>query len=134
MLTLRLQKRAHPNRSATKRNGVNSTPRAMLELEHALMAGRIMDARSEILRRLEALRDMPGLHASERLSIQDALSSLRSLEREEVRYADEKHRKAAKLALEKLGPESARRNNSVRRGDTRRAGCGCAGSKACGIR
>jgi hypothetical protein len=76
--------------------------KAMVELEHALMMGRIMDARSEILRRLETLRDMPGLHEPERRAIQNALSSLRSLEREEARYADEKHREAAKLALEKL--------------------------------
>ena len=75
---------------------------AVLELDHALLAGRIMDARSEVLRRLEALRDIPGLHEHERQAIQDALSGLRSLEREEVRYADEKHREAAKLALEKL--------------------------------
>src|ERR1700722_17590762 len=75
---------------------------AMLELEHALMAGRIMDARSEILRRLETLRDMPGLHEPERQAIQDALSGLHSLEREEVRSADEKQREAARLALGKL--------------------------------
>jgi hypothetical protein len=74
---------------------------AMLELEHGLMDGRIVDARREILSRLEILRDMPGLHEHERQAIQDALSGLRSLERE-VRYADEKHREAAKLALEKL--------------------------------
>jgi hypothetical protein len=66
------------------------------------MAGRIMDARSEILRRLEMLRDMPGLHEPERQAIQDALSGLRGLEREEVRFADEKHREAAKLALCRL--------------------------------
>jgi hypothetical protein len=76
--------------------------RAMVELEHALMAGRILDARSEILTRLEMLRNMPGLHEPERQAIQDALSSLRSLEREEARYAGEKHREIAKLALEKL--------------------------------
>jgi hypothetical protein len=76
--------------------------RAMVELEHALMAGRIMDARSEILTRLEMLRDMPGLHEPERQAIQDALSALRSLEREEVRYVNEKHREAARLALDRL--------------------------------
>jgi hypothetical protein len=87
--------------------------RAMLELEHALMAGRIMDARSEILRRLEILRDIPGLHGTERQAIQDALSGLRSIEREEVRCADERHREAATLALEKLrstGPMIERLN------------------------
>ena len=76
--------------------------RAMLELEHALMTGRIMDARREILSRLEILRDMPGLHEHERQAIQEALSGLRGVEREEVRYADEQIEDAAKLALEKL--------------------------------
>jgi hypothetical protein len=88
---------------------------AMLELEHALMAGRIMDARSEILRRLELLRGMPGLHEPERQAIQDALSGLRSLEREEVRFADQKHIEAAKLALGRLrsvGPMIERLNAS----------------------
>lgn len=75
---------------------------AMIELEHALMAGRIMDARSEILLRLEILRDIPGLHAPERQAIQDALSGLRSLEREEIRFTDEKHKEVARLALERL--------------------------------
>jgi hypothetical protein len=87
---------------------------AMVELEHALMAGRIMDARSEILRRLEMLRGMPGLHESERQAIQDALSGLRDIERE-VRQAEEKHRKAAKLALGRLrsiGPKIERLNAS----------------------
>jgi hypothetical protein len=89
--------------------------RAMLELEHALMAGRIMDARSEILRRLETLRDIPGLHEPERQAIRDALSGLRSIEREEVRYTDQKHREAAQLALEKLrsiGPALERLKSS----------------------
>jgi hypothetical protein len=76
--------------------------RAMLELEHALMAGRIMGARSEILRRLETLRDIPGLHEHERQAIQDALSGLNGLEREEIRYVGERQREAAKLALDKL--------------------------------
>jgi RNA polymerase-interacting CarD/CdnL/TRCF family regulator len=75
---------------------------AMLELSHALMAGRIMDARSEILRRLEKLRDMPGLHEVERQAIQDALSGLRTLERVEAGYASKSHQEAAKSALEKL--------------------------------
>jgi hypothetical protein len=42
------------------------------------------------------------LHQPERQAIQDALSVLRSLEREEVRYAEEKQKEVAKLALEKL--------------------------------
>ena len=88
--------------------------RAMVELEHALMSGRIMEARSEILLRLEALIDMLFLHAPERQAIQDALSGLRSIEREEAIYVAEEHRKAAKLALEKLrsiGPAIERAGN-----------------------
>jgi hypothetical protein len=45
---------------------------------------------------------MPGLHERERQAIQDALSGLRGLEREEVRRADEKIKETAKIALERL--------------------------------
>jgi hypothetical protein len=38
---------------------------AMLELKHALMAGRILEARNEIAARIEKLRDIPGLHEKE---------------------------------------------------------------------
>jgi hypothetical protein len=89
--------------------------RAMLEVEHASIAGRIMDARGEILRRLKALKNLPGLHGPERLSIKDALSNLYGLEREEARYADEKRKEAAKLALGRLrsmGPIMERLNAS----------------------
>jgi hypothetical protein len=75
---------------------------AVLELEYALMAGHIMAARSEILRRLEALENIPGLHESERQCIQCAFSTLRTLEREEIRAAGEKQTEVAKLALVKL--------------------------------
>ena len=66
---------------------------AMLELEHSLMAGRLQDARPEILKRIEKLRDMPGLHREERQAVEDALSGLRMLEREEERYAAAQHAK-----------------------------------------
>ncbi len=49
---------------------------AMLEFQHSLMAGRISDARAEIMARIEKLRDIPGLHAVERQAIEDALSGL----------------------------------------------------------
>ena len=75
--------------------------RALLELEHAKMAGRIGDARIEIAARLEKLRDMPGLHAAERQAIEDALSALNSLERTENRY-EENERRIAEAAIEKL--------------------------------
>jgi hypothetical protein len=72
---------------------------AMLELEHAKMAGRIQDTRTEIAARIEKLNDMPGPHAQERQAIEDALNSLRTLEREEGRHeADE--RRVAEAALE----------------------------------
>jgi hypothetical protein len=67
---------------------------AMLELDHAAIAGRIMDARSEILRRLKALKGIPGYEA-ERLSMEDALSGLRGLEWGEAQYQDERQRQAA---------------------------------------
>jgi hypothetical protein len=75
---------------------------ALLELEHALVHGRIGDARSEIARRLEILSTMPGLHGYERGAIQDALANLRVIEREEVRYADNEQRRLAERALERL--------------------------------
>jgi hypothetical protein len=74
---------------------------AMVELEQAKIAGRIGDARTEIAARIEKLRDLPGLHAEETLALEDALNSLRSLEREDEREkADE--RRIAEAALEKL--------------------------------
>ena len=87
---------------------------AMLELQHSLMAGRILDARTEITERVEKLCGMPGLHAEERHAIEDALSGLRSLEREEIRYAKDQQRKLAQEALEKLrsiGPKIAQRES-----------------------
>lgn len=75
---------------------------AVLELEQALMAGRITDARAEITKRVEALRVIPGLHVEELQAIEDALNNLRSLEREDVKLAAEEHRKKARAALERL--------------------------------
>ena len=75
---------------------------AILELQQSLLAGRISEARAEITKRIEKLFGMPGLHAEERQAIDDALSGLRSLEREEVRYAEDQQQKLAQEALEKL--------------------------------
>jgi hypothetical protein len=61
---------------------------AMMELANAKIAGRIGDARIEIAARLEKLRDMPDLHTDERQAIDEALTSLHSLERDEERAAD----------------------------------------------
>jgi len=76
---------------------------AMLELTHSLMAGRIMDARNEILKRLEILRDVPGMHQTERQAIQDALSGLRGLEKEELQYANDKQREASRAGFARRG-------------------------------
>ena len=75
---------------------------ALTELQHSLMAGRIREARTAILDRIEKLREIPGLHSEERQAIQDALSSLRFLEREDVQRTAEIERQAAQEALEKL--------------------------------
>ena len=75
--------------------------RALLELEHAKMAGCIGDARTEIATRIEKLRDLPGLHADERQAMEDALNALRSLERTEERH-EENERRIAEGAIEKL--------------------------------
>jgi hypothetical protein len=83
--------------------------RAMLELEQAKMRGRIGDARTEIAARLEKLREIPILHTEEKRAIEDALTGLRILEREDDEArADE--RRIAEAALEKLriiGPKLA---------------------------
>jgi hypothetical protein len=74
---------------------------ALLELEHAKMAGRIGNARIEIATRIEKLCGLPGLHAVERQALSDALTGLRALEREEARY-EENERRIAETAIEKI--------------------------------
>jgi len=71
---------------------------ALLELKPSLMSGRIADARGEIEKRIASLRDMPGIHDDERQAIEDALSSLCTLEREDVKYQAEEQRKQAEAA------------------------------------
>ena len=61
---------------------------AMMELANAKIAGRIGEARVEIAARLEKLRDIPDLYTEERLAIDEALTGLYSLERDEERVAD----------------------------------------------
>jgi hypothetical protein len=68
---------------------------ALMELEHSLMAGRIKDARAEVLNRVEKLKSIPGLHAEEKQAIEDAVSGLRSLEHIEAEHV-------ANEALQKL--------------------------------
>jgi hypothetical protein len=81
---------------------------ALLELEHLKMTGRIADARAGISARLEVLKNIPGLHREEQQSISDALSMLRTLEREEARFAQSEKKDLAEAALRKLQPIAPR--------------------------
>jgi hypothetical protein len=65
--------------------------KALMELEHAKMRGRIGEARAQIRSRVEELKGIPCLHSAEYQAIEDALSALRFLEREEDR-CDENQR------------------------------------------
>ena len=76
--------------------------KAILELEHAKMRGRIGDARAQIRSRVEKLQDIPGLHSEERQAIDDALNALRFLEREEDRYDEKERRETLGVAANKL--------------------------------
>jgi hypothetical protein len=75
---------------------------AMLELKHALMAGRILEARTSIAARIEKLQGMPGLHGRELQALADALCNLRTLERIELHANVEQHREAVRNTLEKV--------------------------------
>jgi hypothetical protein len=75
---------------------------ALVELNHAKMRGRIGDARSEIIARVEQLKSKPDLHAREDQAIDDALTALKFLEREEDRYDENQRRKALDTALRKI--------------------------------
>ena len=88
--------------SHDKQHWVELYRTALTELEHAKMAGRIGDARTEIAARLEKLHGIPGLHEEERQAITDALSGLKSLEREDAEYEAAEERRIAEQALEKL--------------------------------
>ena len=75
---------------------------ALIEVEHAMMRGRIREARAQIRSRVEKLKDIPGLHASEHQAIDDALNALRFLEREEDRYDEDQRRETLESAVRKL--------------------------------
>lgn len=75
---------------------------ALVELEHAKMAGRIGAARVEIVARIEKLRSIPGLHSDEHHAIDDAVRSLRFLEEDEARHGAELHRQALERAEYRL--------------------------------
>jgi hypothetical protein len=81
---------------------------ALMELGHAKMRGRIGDARAAIRSRVEKLKGLPGLHATDHQAIEDALSALRFLEREEDRYDENQRRETLEVASRKirsLGPK-----------------------------
>jgi hypothetical protein len=89
---------------------------ALTELEHAKMRGRIGDARTELVARVEKLKNLPGLHEREYQAIDDAFNALRYLEREEERYDENQRRKALETAarkLESLGPKIKKLNESA---------------------
>jgi hypothetical protein len=90
--------------------------KALIELEHAKMRGRIGDARAEIVVRVEKLRSVPGLHAGEDRALEDALNALQFLQREEERYDENQRRQALETALRKLesiGPKIRKVDNSA---------------------
>ena len=76
--------------------------KALMELGHAKMRGRIGDARAQIIARVEKLKSIPTLHAREDRAIEDALTALRFLEREEERYDENQRRRALETAMRKL--------------------------------
>jgi hypothetical protein len=81
---------------------------ALTELGQARMRGRIGHARAAIRSRVEKLKDLPGLYAAEQQAIDDALSALRFLEREEERYDENQCRETLEVAARKirsLGPK-----------------------------
>jgi hypothetical protein len=90
-----------------KKRWVDIYQKALVELGHAVMRGRIGDARAAIRSRVEELKDIPGLRAAEQQAIDDALNALRFLEREEERYDEKQRRETLHVAARKiqsLGP------------------------------
>ena len=64
------------------------------------MTGRIGAARTAISERIEALRGIPGLYGEERQAIDDALRSLRFLEKEEARFQESEKASVARGSSE----------------------------------
>jgi hypothetical protein len=76
--------------------------KALVELEHAKMRGRIADARTQLSARLATLKNIPGLHDREYHAIDDACNALRYLEREQDRYDENQRREALEVAMQRL--------------------------------
>lgn len=90
--------------------------KALLELEHAKMLGRIGEARGAIRTRVQKLKEIPGLHAGEQQAIDDALNALRFLEREEERYDENQRRETLEVAsrkIQSIGPTSKKLDDSA---------------------
>jgi hypothetical protein len=60
---------------------------ALLEIDPSKMAAWLLDARNEIFNRAEELRDLPGPHETESQAIQEALTTMRSLHKEQQQWA-----------------------------------------------
>jgi hypothetical protein len=75
---------------------------AMLELDRAVITGRIGDARAEMITRLEKLGQHPGLHQDEYHTIQDALRNMQLLEIEEAHLAAEDKKRLLHETAQKL--------------------------------
>jgi hypothetical protein len=60
---------------------------ALVEMDPAKMATRLLDARHEIFNRAEELKDLAGPHETESQAIQDALNQMRSLHKEQQEWA-----------------------------------------------
>jgi hypothetical protein len=100
----------------TKEKWVDIYQKALMELEHAKMRGRIGDARSQIIARVEKLKSIPGLHVGEHRALDDALIALKFLEREEERYDENQRRQALETAMRKLqtiGPKIRKIDDSA---------------------
>jgi hypothetical protein len=76
--------------------------KALMELSHATMRGRIGNARAGIRSHVEKLKGIPGLNPAEHQAIDDALNALRFLEREEERYDENQTRETLMVATRKI--------------------------------
>jgi predicted DNA-binding protein (UPF0278 family) len=65
----------------------NEFQAAILELDREKLEERVMAAETAIFKRLQAIAQSSD-HSSEREAIEDALSSLRTLKRKELRFPD----------------------------------------------
>jgi hypothetical protein len=86
----------------SKRTWIHLYAIAMMDLQHAITSGRMIDTSGEIVRRIEILKGIPGLNQDERRAIADVLEGLRSLAKQGSQQRSEQQRRAAQLAIDKL--------------------------------